>query len=80
MKQIMNQLIQLQDLSFTLDEQKALTTETHLKDLEESIQALTAGLPADIAKLFLKNALSRNEILRESESVLKLQLELIFEL
>ncbi|MCX5901441.1 MAG: PTS sugar transporter subunit IIA [Proteobacteria bacterium] len=54
MKQIMNQLIQLQDLSFTLDEQKALTTETHLKNLEESIQTLTAGLPPDIAKLFHK--------------------------
>jgi mannitol/fructose-specific phosphotransferase system IIA component (Ntr-type) len=52
MKKIMNQLIQLQDLSFTLDEQKALTTKTHLKALEESIQALTSGLPADIATLF----------------------------
>ena len=52
MKIIMNQLIQLQDLCFTLDEQKALTTKTHLKDLEESIHLLTSGLPADLAKLF----------------------------
>ena len=52
MKKIMNQLIQLQDLCFTLDEQKALTTKTHLKDLEESIHLLTSGLPADLAKLF----------------------------
>jgi mannitol/fructose-specific phosphotransferase system IIA component (Ntr-type) len=54
MKQIMNQLIQLQDLCFTLDEQKALTTETHLQSLEESIKALTADLPGDIVQLFQK--------------------------
>jgi len=54
MKQIINQLIQLQDLSFTLEEQKALTTETHLKDLEESIKSLSKDLPQDIYKLFHK--------------------------
>lgn len=54
MKQIMNQLIQLQDLSFTLQEQKALTTEAHLQTLEESIKSLTGGVPKEIAQLFQK--------------------------
>ncbi len=54
MKHIMNQLIQLQSLSYTLDEQKALTTESHLKSLEESIAALESGIPKDITKLFHK--------------------------
>lgn len=54
MKHVMNQLIQLQSLSYTLDEQKALTTENHLKSLEESIEALTSGIPKDISKLFQK--------------------------
>jgi len=54
MKQIMNQLIQLQDLSFTLAEQKALTTETHLQTLQESIKSLTGGIPKETAQLFQK--------------------------
>ncbi|MEI6125946.1 MAG: PTS sugar transporter subunit IIA [Pseudomonadota bacterium] len=54
MKQIINQLIQLQDLSFTLEEQKALTTDTYLKDLEESIKSLAKDLPPDINRLFYK--------------------------
>ena len=52
MKQIINELIQLQDLNFTLQEQKALTTDTHLQDLEKSIEALYKDLPADVSKLF----------------------------
>lgn len=52
MNQIINQLIQLQDLSFTLAEQKALTSDTHLKDLEKSIQSLSQDLPKDIRKIF----------------------------
>jgi mannitol/fructose-specific phosphotransferase system IIA component (Ntr-type)/DNA-directed RNA polymerase subunit RPC12/RpoP len=52
MKQIINQLIQLQDLNFTLEEQKALTSDTHLKDLEKSIKSLSKDLPQDIYKLF----------------------------
>lgn len=52
MKQIINQLIQLQVLSFTLEEQKALTSETYLKDLEESIKTLSKDLPPDIHRLF----------------------------
>jgi mannitol/fructose-specific phosphotransferase system IIA component (Ntr-type) len=56
MKQIINQLIQLQDLSFTLEEQRALTTDTHLKALEKNIAELAEDLPADIRKTF-KNLL-----------------------
>lgn len=52
MKQLINELIQLQDLHFTLQEQQALTAGTHLKDLEKSIAALTCDLPPDIAKTF----------------------------
>ncbi len=52
MKQIINELIQLQDLHFTLEEQKALTTDSYLKDLENSIQALSNDLPKEINKLF----------------------------
>jgi len=52
MKQLMNELIQLQDLNFTLEEQKALTSESHLKDLEKSIAALSKDLPEDVYKLF----------------------------
>jgi len=52
MKQIINQLIQLQVLSFTLAEQKALTADTYLKDLEDSIKKLSKDLPSDIHKMF----------------------------
>lgn len=52
MKQIINQLIQLQVLNFTLEEQKALTSDTYLKDLETSIKNLSESLPPDILKLF----------------------------
>jgi len=52
MKQVINQLIQLQDLNFSLEEHKALTSKTHLKDLEKSIKALSKDLPPDINKLF----------------------------
>jgi hypothetical protein len=38
MKHIITALIQLQDLNFTLQEQKALTAETHLKSLEKILQ------------------------------------------
>lgn len=54
MKQIINQLIQLQDLNFTLAEQKALTSQVHLKGLEKSIKTLFKDLPSDIGKLFQK--------------------------
>jgi len=54
MKHVINQLIQLQDLSFSLEEHKALTSKTHLKDLEKSIKTLSKDLPPDINKLFSK--------------------------
>ncbi len=54
MKQVINQLIQLQDLNFTLQEQKALTSDAHLKDLEKSIKALSKDLPQDIHRTFKK--------------------------
>ena len=52
MKQIINQLIQLQVLNFTLEEQKVLTSDAYLKDLETSIKNLSQSLPPDILKLF----------------------------
>ena len=52
MKHIITALIQLQDLNFTLQEQKALTAETHLKSLEKNIAILARDLPADINKTF----------------------------
>jgi mannitol/fructose-specific phosphotransferase system IIA component (Ntr-type) len=52
MKHIITALIQLQDLNFTLQEQKALTAETHLKSLEKNITTLSRDLPADICKTF----------------------------
>jgi len=54
MKQLINDLIQLQDLNFTLAEQKALTSDIHLKDLERSIAAIAQHLPPEIHKLFHK--------------------------
>ena len=52
MKQIITALIQLQDLNFTLQEQKALTSETHLKSLEKNITTLSKDLPSDIYRTF----------------------------
>ena len=54
MKQVINQLIQLQDLNFALEEHKALTLKVHLKDLEKSIKALSKDIPPDINRLFSK--------------------------
>ncbi len=52
MKHIITALIQLQDLNFTLQEQKALTAETHLEILEKNIAALSRDLPEDIRRTF----------------------------
>lgn len=52
MKHIITALIQLQDLNFTLQEQKALTSETHLECLEKNIADLSRDLPPDIRKTF----------------------------
>ena len=43
MKHIITALIQLQDLNFTLQEQKALTAETYLESLEKNIATLIPG-------------------------------------
>ncbi len=52
MNQIINQLIQLQELNFTLEEQKTLTTSNYLKELEKSIETLKKDLPEDIRSLY----------------------------
>jgi PTS system nitrogen regulatory IIA component len=52
MNKVMNQLIQLQDLNFTLEEQRALLAETSLVELEDSITALSKNLPGHILRLF----------------------------
>lgn len=54
MIKILNQLIQLQDLNFTLAEQKALPGNRCLTELEESIKALAKDLPPGIFQLFEK--------------------------
>ena len=48
MKHILNQLIQLQELSFALSEQKASNPEARLTQLEESITKLFDKLPEEI--------------------------------
>jgi len=52
MDRIIKQLIQLQELHFTLLEQRTLVPKAQLADLENSIRTLMADLPPDIAKLF----------------------------
>lgn len=52
MNQIINQLIQLQDLNFTLEEQKTLTSSDYLKQLEKSIETLKLDLPEDLRVLY----------------------------
>jgi mannitol/fructose-specific phosphotransferase system IIA component (Ntr-type) len=52
MNKLLNQLIQLQDLNFTLAEQKALLEDTCLIELEDSIKALSKNLPRSILQLF----------------------------
>ena len=52
MNKLLNQLIQLQDLNFTLEEQRALLAETCLVELEDSINALSKNLPGQVLRLF----------------------------
>ena len=52
MNKLLNQLIQLQDLNFTLEEQRALLAETCLMELEDSINALSKTLPGNVLRLF----------------------------
>ena len=52
MNKLLNQLIQLQDLNFTLAEQQALLADTFLIELEDSIKALSKNLPRPLLQLF----------------------------
>jgi mannitol/fructose-specific phosphotransferase system IIA component (Ntr-type) len=52
MERIIKQLIQLQELHFTLLEQRTLVPKGQLVDLENSIRELMGGLPPEIAKLY----------------------------
>ncbi|OGP80728.1 MAG: hypothetical protein A2Z08_01880 [Deltaproteobacteria bacterium RBG_16_54_11] len=52
MDRILKQLIQLQELHFTLLEQRTLVPKGHLVDLENAIKALMKDLPQGIATLY----------------------------
>jgi mannitol/fructose-specific phosphotransferase system IIA component (Ntr-type) len=52
MDRILKQLIQLQELHFTLLEQRTLVPKGHLVDLENAIKALLKDLPQEIARLY----------------------------
>ena len=52
MNKLLNQLIQLQDLNFTLAEQQALLSDVYLMELEDSIKALSKNLPRQVLHLF----------------------------
>lgn len=52
MKKILNQLVQLQELEFTLEEQEKIADSRSLEGLQESIRALLEDLPADVASLY----------------------------
>jgi len=49
MKSVLNQLIQLQELNFAKEEQKAAGSNLPLAQLEKSITAIRASLPPDVA-------------------------------
>ncbi len=52
MERILKQLIQLQELNFTLLEQRTLVPKAQLVDLENAIKALMGDLPPEIARLY----------------------------
>ncbi len=52
MNKLLNHLIQLQDLNFTLAEQQALLPDACLKELEDSITSLAKNLPKNTLHLF----------------------------
>jgi PTS system nitrogen regulatory IIA component len=54
MNPIINQLIQLQDLNFTLVEQEALLSKRNLSELKDAIKSLAKNLPPDVLNLFEK--------------------------
>jgi len=61
MKNLLNQLIQLQELNFAKEEQQAATTKMPLAQLEKSITKLRAQLPAEIADRY-DRLLQRNSL------------------
>jgi len=52
MNKLLNHLIQLQDLNFTLAEQQALLSDVCLTELEDSIKVLAKNLPGQVLRLF----------------------------
>lgn len=54
MNKVLNELVQLQELHFTLWEQQPLVPQERLADLEKSIQGLIADLPKPIARLYTR--------------------------
>jgi hypothetical protein len=52
MERILKQLIQLQELNFTLLEQRTLVPKAQLVDLENAIKALMEDLPPETARLY----------------------------
>ena len=59
MDRLLKQLIQLQELHFTLLEQRTLVPQGHLVDLENAVKALLKDLPQEISKLY-QGLLRRN--------------------
>src|SRR5258708_482699 len=52
MKSILNQLIQLQELNFAMEEQKASNSQMPLAQLEKSIAKIRGQLPPDVAERY----------------------------
>jgi mannitol/fructose-specific phosphotransferase system IIA component (Ntr-type) len=52
MKNVLNQLIQLQELNFAKEEQKASNSKIQLAQLEKAILAIRTQLPADVAERY----------------------------
>ena len=57
MKSILNQLIQLQELNFAKEEQKASNSQMPLAQLEKSIAKIRGQLPPDVADPLNKGSL-----------------------
>ena len=56
MHPVVNHLIQLQELTLIRDEQKVAAEGKHLQQLDASIKAMTAKLPAEVRQSYLKLA------------------------
>lgn len=60
-KPILNQLIQLQDLCYALNEREAATPKTRLVDLEASVERMISTLPPEI-EIIVRDLLRRSSI------------------